>query len=110
MIAGARSDHAAAFFIVAEQQNAVQRAALFESSGALQIIQLQIHLLTGHLGKGSRALAGREVDEIANSLFGLLYLYQGNVHILLKHFSSLTKENRQIRVPGRATTHPAGSR
>ena len=70
----------APLLLVAQQQNLVERTAFFEGAGPLQIIQLQIHLLAGHFGKSRRELAGREVDEIADSLFCFSYLIEGNVH------------------------------
>ena len=51
MISGAGGDHAAALLIVTQQQNAVERTAFFEGSGPLQIIQLEVDLLTGNLGE-----------------------------------------------------------
>ena len=83
----ARSDHPAPLLLFVQQQNAVERAPFFKGSGALQVIQLQINLLSGHFGERGRELAGGEVDEVANSLFCLLYLTKGNVHTRLNHFS-----------------------
>ncbi len=81
MIAGAGGDHSAPLLILAQQQNPVERTALFEGSGPLQIIQLEKDLLTGHLGESGRELARGEIDEIADSLFCLFYFNEGNVHI-----------------------------
>ncbi len=86
MIAGAGGDHAAPLLILAQQQNPVERTTLFEGSGPLQIIQLEKDLLTGHLGESGRELAGGKIDEIADSLFCLLYFNEGDVHIWIKAF------------------------
>jgi len=86
MIAGAGGDHSAPFLILAQQQNPVERTTLFEGSGSLQIIQLEKDLLTGHLGERGRELTGGKIDEIADSLFCLLYFNEGNVHISIKAF------------------------
>jgi len=52
MISRAGSDHSTPLFVITQQQDAIERAALFECSGALQVIQLEINLLTGYLGEG----------------------------------------------------------
>ena len=86
VIARAGGDHAAPLLVIAQQENPVKRAALFEGPGSLQIIQLEKDLLTGHLGESGRELAGGKIDEIADSLFCLLYFNEGNVHIWIKAF------------------------
>ena len=80
VIACTGGDDSAPLFVIAQEQNPVERAALFEGAGPLQIIQLEVHLLAGHFGKSRRELAGGEVDEIADSLFCFSYLIEGNVH------------------------------
>jgi len=86
MIAGAGGDHSAPLLIFAQQENPVERTSLFEGSGPLQIIQLEKDLLTGHLGESCRELARGKIDEIADSLFCLLYFNEGDVHIWIKAF------------------------
>jgi hypothetical protein len=102
VISGAGRDHSAPLLIFAQQENPVERAALFEGSGSLQIIQLEIDLLTGHLGESGRELAGGKVDEIADSLFCLLYFNEGNVHIWIKAFllGSQKWNSRSLYSPG----------
>ena len=80
VISCAGSDHPAPLLVFAQQQDPVERSALFKGAGSLQIVQLEKDLLAGHLGESSRLLAGGKVDEIAYSLFCLLYLLEGNVH------------------------------
>jgi hypothetical protein len=86
MIARAGRDDPAPLLIVAQQQDPVERAALFKGSGSLQVIQLKKDLLTGRLGEGIRELARGKVDEIADSLFCFSYLSEGNVHNWIKSF------------------------
>jgi hypothetical protein len=80
VVARTGGDDSAALFVIAQEQNPVQRTAFFEGAGPLQVIQLQVHLLAGHFGKSRRELAGGEVDEVADSLFCFSYLVEGNVH------------------------------
>ncbi len=80
MISRAGGDHPALLFAFGQQENPVESTALFEGSRSLQIIQLEIDLLTGHLGEIGRELTGGKVDEIADSLFCLFYLGEGNFH------------------------------
>jgi hypothetical protein len=80
----------APLLVVAQQENPVERAALFEGPGSLQIVQLEKDLLTGHLGESGRELAGGKIDEIADSLFCLFYFSEGNVHIWIKAFLLVT--------------------
>ncbi len=99
MISRAGSNHATPLLVFTQQQNPVKRAALFEGSGSLQIIQLEKDLLTGHLGESGRELAGGEVDEIANSLFCFSYLSEGNVHSWIKTFLMLLVKGEGLRMP-----------
>jgi hypothetical protein len=80
VISRAGSDHPATLLVFTQQQDPVERSALFKGSGSLEVVQLEIDLLTGHLRESGRLLAGGKVDEITNSLFCLLYLREGNVH------------------------------
>ncbi len=49
VVPGAGGDHAAALFLFAQCQDLVQRAAFLKRPGTLQIVQLEKHLLAGHL-------------------------------------------------------------
>jgi phosphatidylserine decarboxylase len=80
MISRAGGDHPTLLFAFGQQENPVESTALFEGSRALEIIQLEIDLLTGHPGEIGRELARGKVDEVANPLFCLLYLGEGNFH------------------------------
>ncbi len=48
----------------------VQRAALFECAGSLQIVELQIDGVAGQLGKSRGQSAGRKIDGLANAFEG----------------------------------------
>ena len=68
VIAGAGGDDAAAALVVGEGEDLVERAALFEGAGALQVVELEEDLLAGHLGKPGGVARGREVDVAADAL------------------------------------------
>ena len=82
MVAGAGSDDATTLLLVAQQQDAVERATLLEGAGALQIIQLEKDMLAGHVGERGGKLAGGTVDKIPDPMFCLLYFNEGDVHSL----------------------------
>jgi hypothetical protein len=44
-------------------------------------------MLAGHFGKRGGDLAGGKIDKIPNSLFGLLYFIEGDVHSWIKALS-----------------------
>ena len=68
VIAGARGDHAVRALLRRELQQPVQRAALLEGAGTLQILQLEIDGMAGQLGEIVRYLARRIVEDIADAL------------------------------------------
>jgi hypothetical protein len=68
VITGAGGDDAAAALVVGEGEDLVQRAALFESTGTLQVVELEEDLLAGHLGELRRVGRGRQVDMAADAL------------------------------------------
>ena len=68
MIAGGGGDHATGAFIASQREQFVQRAALFESSGALLVIELQENGIVGQAGKCFRVRAGRDANVSANSV------------------------------------------
>ena len=72
VISGRGRDHALGTFFGAQREQLVQRAALFESAGSLQVVELQIDLVGGGLGKRLRTRAGRKVDGVANAAQGRL--------------------------------------
>ena len=63
VVAGAGGDHAARALLRRELQQPVQRAALLEGAGALQVLELEIDRMAGKLGEIVRDLAGRIVEE-----------------------------------------------
>jgi hypothetical protein len=88
VVAGAGGDDAAASLFVGEGENLVQRAALFEGSGALQIVKLEEDLLAGHLGQAGGMASGRQVDVAADALAGGADGVEGDGHDL--SFSTIT--------------------
>ena len=72
VISGRGRDHALGAFFGAEQEQLVQRAALFERAGSLQVVELQIDVVGGGLRKRLRTRAGRKVDRVANTAQGRL--------------------------------------
>src|SRR5271157_5224613 len=67
MISGGRGDHAVSAFFWIERQEFVQRAALFESSGALLVVELQEDGIVGESGECFGVRAGRDSNVIADS-------------------------------------------
>ena len=68
MIAGGCGDHAAGAFVRSESEQFIQRAALFESSGALLVVEFEEDGIVGEAGKCFRVSAGRDADVRANSV------------------------------------------
>jgi hypothetical protein len=78
VISGRGRDHALGAFFGAEREQLVQRAALFESAGPLQVVELQIDLVGGGFGKRRRKRARRKVDGVANAAQGRLDVVESN--------------------------------
>ena len=68
VIAGAGGDDASAALFGSEREDFVERSALFEGSGALQIVELEEDGLADHLRKAGGMARGREVKMAANAL------------------------------------------
>ena len=62
VVARAGSDHAALALGFTQCQKFVERAALFEGAGALQVFKLQVERQAGQFGEMVRKMAGRRVD------------------------------------------------
>ena len=67
VVAGAGGDDAALALGFAQREQLVERAALFEGAGALQVFKLQVQRQAGQLGEMMRELAGRDVDGVADA-------------------------------------------
>src|ERR1700687_3930262 len=78
MISGRCRDHALGAFFGAQREQLVQRAALLESAGSLEVVKLQIDGVGGGFGKGLRACARRKVDGAANAAQGRLDVVESN--------------------------------
>src|SRR5207245_3382872 len=72
VISGRGRDHTLRTFFGAQREQLVQRAALFESAGALEVVEFQIDGVGGGLGKGLRTCARRKIDGAANAAQGRL--------------------------------------
>ena len=72
VVAGAGGDDAALALGLAEREQLVERAALFEGAGALQVFELEVQGQAGQLGEIVRELAGRDVDGLADARAGCL--------------------------------------
>ena len=81
VISGRGCNHPLGAFFGAEREQLVQRAALLERAGALQVVELQVNLVAGGLGKCLRTRAGREVDGVANTAQGGLDVVESD-HVL----------------------------
>ena len=68
MIAGRCGDHTAGTFIMVKSEQFVQRSPLFESAGALLIIELEEDRIVGKPGKCLRVGAGRDANVRPNSV------------------------------------------
>src|ERR1700730_1660534 len=68
MIAGGRGDHTARAFLAVESKKFIQGAPLFESTGALLVIELEENGIVGEAGKCFRVRAGRDAYVRANSV------------------------------------------
>ena len=62
VVAGAGGDDSALALGFAEGEELVERAALFERAGALQVLELEVQGQAGEFGEMMRELAGRDVD------------------------------------------------
>ena len=67
VVAGAGRDHAPLALRLAQREQLVQRAALLEGAGALQVFQLQVQRQAGQFGKIVRKLAGRYVNGLTDA-------------------------------------------
>ena len=82
--------------IGAEGEDFVERAALLECPGTLEVVELEEDLLAGHLRKFIGVRSGREIDVTLNPLPGLLNSGYGYAH-----FASYTsRKNHQARGAG----------
>ncbi len=68
MVAGGGGDHAASAFLAGEREQFVQGAPLFESAGALLVVELEKDGIVGKAGKCFRVSAGGDADVGANSV------------------------------------------
>ena len=68
VISRRRGNHAAPAFFGGEQQNFVERAALLEGAGHLQIFELEEDRVAGQLRKRLRAHEGRKKNRAADAL------------------------------------------
>ena len=66
VVAGAHGDHAALALVSRERQQLVQRAALLERGGELQVLELEAHLGAGE--RDSVRLAGQGVRSTAPAM------------------------------------------
>ncbi len=78
VISGGGGDESAAAFGWGEGEDAVECAALFECSGALQVIELEVDLLAGEVGDFLGFLAGRAVDEVLDALLRVFDFEEGH--------------------------------
>ena len=62
VIAGAGGDDSALALGFAEREELVERAALFERAGALEVLELEVQGQSGELGEMMRELAGGDVN------------------------------------------------
>src|SRR5215470_11505649 len=62
MIAGTRRNYAALFLMQAQRQNFVERAALLERAGTLEILELQVDRLPAQFRDARRQGAWRKID------------------------------------------------
>ncbi len=65
MISCRRSNHALAAFFGGQREQFIERAALFESSGSLLVIEFEKDLVLGKAGKSFRVGAGGNADGLA---------------------------------------------
>ncbi|MGD0788747.1 MAG: hypothetical protein ABR898_12235 [Terracidiphilus sp.] len=78
VVAGAGRDHAALALRLAEREQFVERAALFERARALQVLKLQVKWQAGQLGEVVGELARRDVDRFADAAAGGLDAAEGD--------------------------------
>jgi hypothetical protein len=72
MVAGAGGDDAFVAFDFVEGKQLVEGAALFEGSGSLEIVELEVKRQAGELREMMRELAGRDMDCVADAGAGCL--------------------------------------
>jgi len=72
VVAGGGGDDAAGGLLGREGGDAVERAALLEAAGHLQVFELEVDLLAGERGEELRVRARRVVDGAAQALAGRL--------------------------------------
>ena len=72
VVSGRGGNHAPSAFFGTQREQLVQRAALFESARALEVVELQIDLVPGGLRERLRTRARRKVDGTANAAQGRL--------------------------------------
>ena len=78
VVAGAGGDDAALALCLVEREQLVERAALFEGAGALEVLKLQMQGQAGELGEMVRELAGRDIDGLADAGAGGLDAGEGD--------------------------------
>ncbi len=77
MVAGAGGDDSALALDFIEREQLVERAALFEGAGTLQVFQLEVNGQPGQLREMMREMAGRDVDRFADAGAGRLNAGEG---------------------------------
>src|SRR5512135_2630216 len=78
VIARAGGDHAAPGFFRRQRQQAIERAALFERAGHLQIFQLEKNFAAGHLADGFRARERGDINLLLDALPRLFDVGEGD--------------------------------
>ena len=78
VVAGAGGDDAAVTLHLAEGEQLVERATLFEGAGELEVFKLQVQRQTGQFGELVGELAGRNVDGVADARAGCLDAGEGD--------------------------------
>ena len=79
VVAGGGGDDAAGGLVGSEGGDAVERAALLEGAGHLQVLELEVDLAAGEAGEDLRVRAGGEVDGAADAFACGLDVGEGDV-------------------------------
>jgi hypothetical protein len=67
VVAGRGGDDAGVLLRVAQAENRIHCATVLVGAGALQVLHLQMDVATGPFAQARREVAGRQVDQVANS-------------------------------------------
>src|SRR5438477_3007720 len=76
MISCRSRNHSAGAFFGIQREQLIERATFLESARPLQVVELQVNLVPGRLGKSFRASARREVNRLANPAQGRMNVIQ----------------------------------